>query len=229
MVDSIAKSPSSSTSRNPHAKALAWKACLQQTPWSAMILALIIIACMGASAGIIIVSEKQTVASWKVQPTVLLAVLSSVLNFALAAAMSISIAVSWWKSALRGTTLVNLHYIWEHGTGLNPIPALFGDLDVKKVILVAWIVAVVKFINNPLLQRATHIKVQGVVENETMMIDITQRLPDGWLGKIQNASAALIIGGPHGLSAAQGGGGTLQPRLIMNPATIVMAHVQAKC
>jgi hypothetical protein len=45
---------------------------------------------MGAAAGIIIASDKQTVASWKVQPTVLLAVFLPVLNLVFSTAFSAS-------------------------------------------------------------------------------------------------------------------------------------------
>ncbi|KAI9766206.1 MAG: hypothetical protein M1839_005008 [Geoglossum umbratile] len=204
MASTTPGSPSSSLTQDPHPEVPASQSGFQQTLWSAIILTLIIMACIGASAGIVIASDKQAVTSWKVQPAVLLAVLSSVLNIALTAAMSMSIAITWWRAVLRGTKLANLHHIWEHGTNLNPLPALCGDVNTRKVVLVAGIVAAVKFINNPLLQRASDIITHDIVTNETMMLDVTQRLPDGWPGKIQNSSMQLVIGGPHGLSAAQG-------------------------
>src|SRR5271155_3165279 len=104
MANSNVKSHTSVTSGGP-SSAQDWRPGFHHTPWSAMILILIMLACMGASAGIIIGSDKQAVASWKVQPAVLLAVLSSILNYALSAALSISVAVTWWRSVFHGTTL----------------------------------------------------------------------------------------------------------------------------
>jgi hypothetical protein len=107
---------------------------------------------MGASAGVIIVSDKQAVASWKAQPTVLLAVSSSVLNVAFTTVLSISVAIIWWRSAIHGTTLAQLHYIWDRGAGYNFISAFIAGFGARKVALGAAIVAMVEFVNNPLLQ-----------------------------------------------------------------------------
>jgi hypothetical protein len=158
---------------------------------------------MGASACIITVSDKQTVASWKVQPTVLLAVLSSVLNLALGTVLSMSVAITWWRSALHGTTLARLHYIWDRGEGYSFAPALKAGFDARKVALIAAVIAMVKFVNNPLLQRSTHIRSREIATNEVMKMDITQRLPDGWTGTIGNGSAITIVGSRFGLSDVQ--------------------------
>src|SRR5436190_13994465 len=114
MADTDATHPSLAGVR-PRPKAQAWRPSLLQGPWLAMILISTIVACMGASASVIIVSDKQRVVLWKIQPTVLLAIMSSVLNVALSTALSISVAIAWWRSALHGTTLARLHYIWCRG------------------------------------------------------------------------------------------------------------------
>ena len=187
------------TSQGPRSKELPGA---QKTPWLAIILILIALACMGASASIIIISDKQMVMAWKVQPTVLLAVLSSVLNSALATAFSISIVITWWRSASHGTTLTSLHYISDCGV-LSFISAVTAGSDARKVVLAAATIAIVKFVNNPLLQRATRIRTQHIVTNDTMMLDITQRLPDGWTATIGNGSSITVIGSRFGLSTVQ--------------------------
>src|ERR1700736_565899 len=121
MVDSTI-TPSSDATEDSRSTTPKWRTSL---PWMAILLVLLVLACMGASAGIIIASNNQTVASWKVQPTVLLAVLSSVLNHALSTALYISVAITWWRSTLRGTTLARLHSIWDHGTGSSLFPNIF--------------------------------------------------------------------------------------------------------
>jgi hypothetical protein len=181
----------------------AWQPGLRHTPWPAIALLLIILACMGASACIVAISDQQAVASWMVQPTVLLAVLSSIFNFALGIALSMSVAIAWWRSALHGTTLARLHYIWDHGTGYSFAPALKSGFDARKVVLITAIIAIVEFVNNPLLQRTTQNTTQNVITNETMKMDLVQRLPDGWTGYIGNGSAITMVGSRFGLSDVQ--------------------------
>jgi hypothetical protein len=176
---------------------------LRQIQWSAVVMVLIILACMGASACIVTVSDKQTVESWKVQPAVLLAVLSSVLNLALGAVLSLSVAITWWRSALHGTTLARLHYIWDRGEGSSFAPALKAGFDARKVALIAAVIAMVKFVNNPLLQRSTHVRTREIVTNEIMEMDLAQRLPDGWTGTIGNGSSITMVGSRFGLSDVQ--------------------------
>ena len=98
-------------------------------------LLLLVLACMVACASIIAISDLQEVTSWKIQPTVLLAVLSSILNFALATTLSISVAIFWWRSALHGTTLERLHYIADRGTGRSFLRALFGGFILTRSLL----------------------------------------------------------------------------------------------
>jgi hypothetical protein len=181
----------------------AWQPGLRHTPWPVVALLLIILACMGASACIIAISDQQAVASWTVQPTVVLAVLSSVFNFALGTVLSMSIAITWWRSAIHGTTLARLHYIWDHGAGYSFVHALKSGFDARKVVLVTAIIAIVEFINNPLLQRSAHITTQDLITNEIMKMDLVQRLPDGWTGYIGNGSAITMVGSRLGLSDVQ--------------------------
>jgi hypothetical protein len=161
------------------------------------------LACMGASAGIIVASNGQTISSWKIEPAVLLAVLSSIWNYSLGAVFGISVSITWWRTASRGTTLESLHYIWNQGAVLNPISALRSSAAARKVVLLAWLVVSVQIANNPLWQRSTHIGTENVVVQDSMTLDMTPRLPDGWLGSIQNASEASIIGSRDGLSTVQ--------------------------
>jgi hypothetical protein len=193
----------SSVAAESQSTAPAWQPGFRQTPWSAMVLIFIMLACMGASAGIIIGSNSQTVASWKIEPVVLLAVLSSIWNYSIGIVLGISVAITWWRTALRGTTLESLHYIWNQGAVLNLLSALRSSAAARKVVLLAWLVISVQIANNPLLQRSNHIEAQNVVFQDTMTLDITPRLPDGWLGSIQNASTATIIGSRDGLSTVQ--------------------------
>ena len=126
----------------------------RNVPWTAICLLFLALACMGVCAAIIAISRGQEVSSWKVQPTVLLAVFSSISNFALDTALSTGIAITWWRSCRRVTTLGRLHYIAERGTGRSFFPALVAGFDSRMVALLVALVAAANFGNNPLLQRA---------------------------------------------------------------------------
>jgi len=180
-----------------------WRTNLRHTPWIAIILVLLVLACMGAATGIIVISNNQTVESWKVQPAVLLAVLSSILGHGLSGALYTGVAIIWWKSALRGTSLERLHYVWGYGTGYAALPNIFAGIDANKVALVYAMVAIAKFVNNPLFQRSTQTVAYNVVTNDTMMLDVKQRLPDGWAALIGNGTLDTMIGLPNGLSTYQ--------------------------
>ena len=61
-----------------------------------------------------------------------------------------------------------------------------------------------KFVNNPLLERATHVESTAIVRNGTLILDIAERLPDGYAGVIEDASVFTIIRSRQGLSTMQG-------------------------
>src|SRR5436190_826703 len=187
-----------------------WKSGLHQTPWSAILLVLIMLACMGTCAGIVIGSNNHTVVSWKSPPAVFLAFLSAVWNYSLGGVLAIGVAITWWRNARRGTTLETLHHIWNQGTGindvsalLNPVSALRSSAAARKMLFLAWLVIAAQIANNPLLQEASHARATNVVVDDRMMLAITPRLPDGWLGSIQDAKTATIIGSRNGLSTVQ--------------------------
>jgi len=205
MVDppTIPLSSHPSSNEGSYSKTPGWRASLRQVPWMAFIPGLVVLACMAAATSIIFISNNQTVVSWKVGPATLLAILSSVLDHALSTALYTSVAVVWWRSALHGTTLARLHHIWAHGTGSRVIPNIFAGRLANKVFLVYALVGTAKFVNNPLFQRATQITAQNVVTNETMMLDLMQQLPDGWLATIGNGTLDSMIGSRNGLSTYQ--------------------------
>ena len=159
---------------------------------------------MGVCASIIAVSDGQEASSWKIQPTVLLAVFSSISNFALTTALSTGIAITWWRSCLHGTILSRLHYIADRGEGRSFLPALVGGFDSSKVAVLVALIAAANFGNNPLLQRATHVESTEIIVNETLMLDISDRIPDGLVGVVENGSDFTIIGSRQGLAIAQG-------------------------
>ena len=84
---------------------------------------------------------------------------------------------------------MQLHYIWDAGRGISLFYALTTGENAKKVALTTLAIAVIKVATGPLLQRATHQAIQDIVSSDTTQLRVTQRLPEGWMGKILNFAA----------------------------------------
>jgi hypothetical protein len=175
---------------------------LQHAPWLAIASLLVVLMCMGASAGIIFASDKQITTPWKVQPAVLLATLSSVANFALGIAFSASVAITWWRSAERGTSLASLHYIWVRGEVPRFFSALAAGSDAREAVLAAAFIAIVQIGSSALLQRAIHTRIETTVTPQTVLLNITPLLPEGWMATL-NGSVNSVVGLRAGLATAQ--------------------------
>lgn len=140
------------------------------------------------STSIIITSNGSPVDSWAIQPTVLLAILSSIMTGASAFVLSAGVSITWWRSALHGTSLARLHLIWDRGGWFSrdgPRCDPFSGWAVSKVAFGSLVVAVAGVINNPLLQRATRIRSHSSLVEQTVMLDILQQVPDGYTGTME--------------------------------------------
>ncbi|KAH8699031.1 hypothetical protein BGW36DRAFT_358540 [Talaromyces proteolyticus] len=164
-----------------------------------MVLSTITLLCMGASAGIVIYSNNKLVSSWSIDPSVLLALVSSVWSGSLGRILMISVTIAWWRYAISGATLETLHYIWKHGFGLKSISAFFSNSTTQKIALLAWLVTLAQIIHNPLLQRSTRTTASEIVVPDNITMNIKQQIPDGWFGWVLNASSHQIIGSRNGM------------------------------
>ena len=159
---------------------------------------------MAASIIIVSVSDKHTVESWKIQPSVLLNFLSSLSSVALGTAFSQGVAITWWTSARDGATLSQLHYIWDTGAGISFRSALSAGGNAKKVAFTGLVIAMINISTGTLLQRATHQVIQDVVTPETIQLNISQVIPEGWSGNITDATIGLLNSSTAALLTAQG-------------------------
>ena len=95
----------------------AWRPGLfRRIPWLGLISLVIPVICMAVSIGVLTKSNGQLVTTWRVQPTVILAIASAAANIALSLALAQGVTVSWWYKALRGGTVADLHRYWNFGT-----------------------------------------------------------------------------------------------------------------
>lgn len=103
---------------------------------------------------VLVLSNGKAVSQWdnKVAPNVILSVLNSGASVCIAVAVAQGVTVSWWRKAMRGATIGDLHNTWSFGSSLS---AIF--LNIKYFNLAALAALVTKFtiIDAVLYQRAT--------------------------------------------------------------------------
>ena len=172
--------------------ALDWRAGFGHFPWTAGISVLVTVACIAGTVAVAISSHGDQTVSWKYQPAVWLAAISSVANFCLAAAFTQVASIAWWRGALHGTTLKSLHLIWTFGKGdFRSTTSLARDTF--KIAMVASIVTAAIIVNNPLLQRVTHVRDGFEATNVNMRLDMLAAPFEVPFGLIDQGAPAKIL------------------------------------
>ena len=174
------------------------------SPWPFVLLALLMLACMGATASIVVISNGKPVSSWTVEPAVLLAIISSIWNYTAGSMLGIAVTITWWRKFLQGTTVRNLHYIWKRGVGLSWLAAFRASIDARNIVLLASLIFLVQAVNNPLLQRTSHVEAKNVTVGDNLMLKMVSLFPDGLTSLVTNATAQEYIGLPAGMLVNQG-------------------------
>lgn len=153
----------------------------------------LVLALLAAIAALItlIVSDNASLESWKWQPSLVLAIASGSFKVMLAYALAQGALVFWWTRAVRGSTVGELHRVWEQSQHL------WSALRAGKKMTfgaMATIVVTGCVIVGPLLQRAS------VVLNATTHADvyllghIAEELPQGYTASL-SASLDAALGG----------------------------------
>lgn len=173
--------PVSTAMEAPHAQAqpYVWRPGIRRTPWATFLALLIVLICAPTSAAILVISNGR-IANWKVQPSVLLGIISGIANSALLFALWKGVDISWWRAALHGTTLEQLNRIWFCGTSVRS--ALFSIRHVKRIGIATILSTIVAIAVSPLLQKASHPRLLNVAQEVEMEIYLPTKLPTGFAG-----------------------------------------------
>ena len=132
----------------------AWSPGLQRSPWMALLAIFITVAAIATCIGILVGSDGKPVNRWTFQPTVYLAIATTVANICLHFAFAEGVTIVWWRKALGATTVGELHRAYDHGR--NFWAALFAYRYVNFV-AIACLMVTISPINGPLMQRASQI------------------------------------------------------------------------
>ena len=71
-----------------------------------------------ASAIVLVVSNGKAVSTWRVAPSVVLAILSAISTACLSVSLASGLNISWWRNVLEGAPLVETHRYWDHGSSI---------------------------------------------------------------------------------------------------------------
>ena len=126
-----------------------------QFPWlgAGCLLAAILIS-VAAILVLVFSNKKAEVSQWpkRLAPNVVLSVLNSAASVCIAIAVAQGVAISWWRKALRGATIHDLHNTWSFGSSLSSI---FLNLKYFNLAALAALVTKLTIIDGVLFQRAT--------------------------------------------------------------------------
>lgn len=177
-------------------------AFFRRAPWFAILSIFLTFLCAAASAIVIAISDNQ-VAKWRLQPSVILALLSAVASALLLVALRYGVTISWWRAVIdpRGVTLAKLHHIWNHGGGGGILSAVLAGRDMNKIAVASIFIVVTSIIYSPLLQRASHTRSVIKSLNTTLMIDMATDFPVDAGGTVGYDGEPVL--GPTFLSAIQ--------------------------
>lgn len=121
----------------------------------------------------------------QIKPSVALAIINTVANIALAILIGQGVAISWWRSALEGATVKDLHQSWGFSTSVLELLTAGKKFN---LIALAALAAKMALLDNLLLQQAAD-TVPSIFQQDNMNIrmPIVRVLPQDYAG-IWNSS-----------------------------------------
>lgn len=124
----------------------------------------------------------------QITPSVTLAIVNTISNVCLAVAIGQGVAIAWWRKALKGSTVEDLHKTW--GFSASVLELLTAGRSFNLVALAA-LTAKLALIDNLLLQRAAG-SVAGTFTRKDVMIrlPIVPQLPEGYGGEFDGDGSA---------------------------------------
>lgn len=134
------------------------------------------------SLAILLGSDGQPTSTWYFQPTVYLAIATAVSNAALRSSFAQAAPISWWHSALKGSTVQNMELNYEAGESFPR--ALVKSFRYRRTNLLTLASFAVTFvlIDGPLLQRASGVTRAKLVRDVSLNISVVPELPSGFSG-----------------------------------------------
>ncbi|KAH7346843.1 hypothetical protein BKA65DRAFT_595279 [Rhexocercosporidium sp. MPI-PUGE-AT-0058] len=126
-------------------------------PWMGIGCLLTAILITVAEIIILVKSDGKSVSQWtlkgkSVAPNVILSILNSCAGVCFAIAVAQGIAISWWRKAMRGATIKDLHNTWSFGSSIS---AIVLNLKYFNLAALAAVVTKLTIVDGVLFQRST--------------------------------------------------------------------------
>jgi hypothetical protein len=131
-----------------------WKTGLKaRFPWTGAIALFTILLCANSSLTVLLVSNGRRQLHWaeKIGPSVLLSAFNGIANICFGIAIANGVAITWWRQALKGATIKDLHRSWQFSSSIKDV-VLYGKYF--NFIALAALAAKLTIIDGILLQKA---------------------------------------------------------------------------
>lgn len=159
----------------------------RRLPYKAVLAIVGYVGCTAASIAVLVRSNGKPTSAWTLSPTVYLAFFTSGANMLAHYAFRHGVRIRWWRRALLGGTVRDLHNHWQHADSFWS--ALFSGQSFGLVAL-ACIAVTVMVIDGPLLQRASSVR----AVRQTSLVNVTAlvapEIPWGYTGYV---NAGLVL------------------------------------
>lgn len=152
---------------------------LRATPWMALVATFAFLSFAISSVVVLKVSDGQLVSSWRIPPTVFLALIAAGANASIHFVLSEGLRIAWWRKAMRGTTIGNLHRQWAFGDSLRASITAGRRINLTSL---AHIMATTVLIVGPLLQRASTIENHSHTTLVNLTVRVANTFPLDWGG-----------------------------------------------
>lgn len=169
---------------------------VNRLPKIGLVALITILACAGGAVAVLLCSDGKTEQAWShraaLKPSVLLSALNAISNLALSLAIADAVAIAWWRQALKGATVQELHESWSFSSSVKSI-LLSGKAF--NLIALAALAAKISIADGILLQRATSTFSGLQSQNEQATVNITgailDTLPAGYSGYFADNTARV--------------------------------------
>jgi hypothetical protein len=130
---------------------------------------------------------------WKeksqVAPNVLLALINTVTNISLAIAIGQGVAIAWWRRAMKGSTVEDLHRSW--GFSASVLELLTAGRKFNMIALAA-LMAKLALVDNVFLQKATSASPGWYRQkNVVMTLPVARQLPQDYVGVLTSNESTV--------------------------------------
>jgi hypothetical protein len=155
-----------------------WKTGMKaRFPWTGFTALCTILLCANSSVIILLLTDGHKKQKWaeKIGPSVWLSAFNGIANICFGIAIANGVAITWWRKALRGATIKELHRSWQFSASIKDV-VLYGKYF--NFIALAALAAKLTIIDGILLQKAANSEFgPDTAHNATVKMYVNDTMP----------------------------------------------------